>query len=146
MKKLLLLIPLLFLMVACTFSVSTVPAPTPAPTEISQYELSQITPEATFTPEPSSTLNATITGKLSYPSEFIPAMRVVAFSLTDGKAYFVDTAMNQGTYSLAVPGGKYYIVSYVYEGNAGQTDVADSFTLGGGPFSGGFTQMDRHPV
>jgi hypothetical protein len=68
-------------------------------------------------------------------------MRVVAFSLTDKKAYFVDTAKGQGQFSLNVPAGTYYLVSYTYEGNAGNTGQADSYTLGGGPFAGGYTQM-----
>ena len=68
-------------------------------------------------------------------------MRVVAFSLTDKKAYFVDTAKNQGQFSLKVPAGTYYLVSYPYEGIVGNTGVVDSYTLGGGPFAGGYTQM-----
>ena len=83
----------------------------------------------------------TVTGHLSYPSEFIPAMRVVAFSLTNGKAYFVDTARGQGLYSINVPAGVYYVVSYPYEGIAGHVGQVDSYTLGGGPFAGGYTQM-----
>lgn len=83
----------------------------------------------------------TITGHLSYPSEFIPAMRVVAFNLTNGKAYFVDTARGQGSYSISVPAGSYYVVSYPYEGIAGHTGQADYSALSGGPFAGGYTQM-----
>ncbi len=83
----------------------------------------------------------TITGHLSYPSEFIPSMRVAAFNLTDGKVYFVDTAKGQGSYSLNVPAGSYYVVSYPYEGTAGHTGQTTYSTLNGGPFSGGYTQM-----
>ncbi|HLO34014.1 MAG TPA: NBR1-Ig-like domain-containing protein [Anaerolineales bacterium] len=83
----------------------------------------------------------TVTGKLSFPSEFIPAMRVVLFSLKDGKAYFVDTARGQGAYSINVPTGTYYVVSYPYEGTPGHTGQVDSYTLGGGPFAGGYTKM-----
>ncbi len=63
------------------------------------------------------------------------------FSLTDGKAYFVDTAKGQGEYSISVPAGSYYVVSYIYEGIAGNTGQVDSYTLGGGPFAGGYTQI-----
>ena len=124
MKRLFLLIVSLVALLACNFSVSTEPA-------------------ATVTPPPSPTVPATgrITGKLSYPSEFIPPLRVVAFSLTDGRAYYVDTAMNQLEYSLEVPVGTYYVVSYLHEGTPGQTGQVDSYTLGGGPFAGGYTQM-----
>ena len=127
MKKLLLLIPILIALLACNFVVSTVPVLTP-------------TAQATFTPT-SEPLNATVTGKLSYPSEFLPPMRVVLFSLTDKKAYFVDTAKGQGEFSIDVPAGTYYLVSYLYEGTAGNTGQVDSYTLGGGPFAGGYTQM-----
>jgi hypothetical protein len=127
MKKLLLLIPILIALLACNFVVSTVPVLTPAA-------------QVVFTPT-SEPLNATVTGKLSYPSEFLPPMRVVLFSLTDKKAYFVDTAKGQGEYSIDVPAGTYYLVSYLYEGTAGNTGRVDSYTLGGGPFAGGYTQM-----
>lgn len=83
----------------------------------------------------------TIKGNLSYPSEFIPAMRVAAFSLTNGKAYFVDTAKDQNVYSIDVPPGTYYVVSYPYQGNPGNTGQVDSYTLGGGPYAGGYTKM-----
>jgi len=131
MKKLALLIPLLFVLLACNFGVSRIPLTQPIP------------PEATFTftPEPNPQFDATVTGKLSYPSEFLPPMRVVLFSLTDKKAYFVDTAKGQGQFSLNVPAGTYYLVSYPHEGTAGNTGQVDSYTLGGGPYAGGYTQM-----
>jgi hypothetical protein len=134
MRKLLLLIPSLVMLLACTIGISTNPALNATPT-------ASVFP--TFSPEPSpgAPLNGTITGKLSYPSEFIPPMRVVAFSLTDGKAYFVDTALNQTEYSIDVPAGTYYVVSYPHEGVPGNTGQVDSYTLGGGPFAGGYTQM-----
>jgi hypothetical protein len=124
MKKILLLIPILIALLACNFLVSTV-------TPNAQATL-------TFTSEP---LNATIAGKLSYPSEFLPPMRVVLFSVPNGKAYFVDTAKGQGQFSLNVPAGTYYLVSYPYEGTAGNTGQVDSYMLDGGPFAGGYTQM-----
>ena len=130
MKKLLLFVPLLLSILACNFAVSKFPTPT-----------SQVQATFTLPPEPSSHINATITGSLSYPSDFLPPMRVVAFSLTDKKAYFVDTAKNQGQFSLKVPAGSYYLVSYAYEGTAGETGQAESYILGGGSFAGGYTQM-----
>lgn len=84
--------------------------------------------------------DATLTGNLSYPSEFIPAMRVAAFSLTNGNVYFTDTAKGQGVYSLNVPGGTYYVVAYPYEGTPGNIGQAASWSMGGGTFSGGYTK------
>lgn len=138
MKRWLLLIPLFFALFACNFGVTTFRQVTP--TVLWQSPPASTMPPATVpaTPEPST---GTVTGKLSYPSEFIPAMRVVLFSLTDGKAYFVDTAKDQGEYSIDVPAGTYYVVSYPHEGVAGDTGEADSYTLDGGPLAGGYTQM-----
>ncbi len=134
MRKPLLLIPLLIVLLACNISINTTPT-----------LIATVTEQATFTPTPEPTptvpTNGTITGQLSYPSEFIPPLRVVAFSLTDGKAYFLDTAMNQREYSMDVPPGTYHVVSYLHEGVAGNTGQVDSYTLGGGPFAGGYTQM-----
>lgn len=134
MRKLLLLIPTLLALLACNISMSINPSLSTTPT-------AQPTFPSTAEPSPSAPLTGTITGKLSYPSEFIPPLRVVAFSLTDGKAYYVETAKNQPEYSLQVPVGTYYVVSYPHEGIAGNTGQVDSYTLGGGPFAGGYTQM-----
>jgi hypothetical protein len=143
MKKLLLLIPFILLTLACTFSINTFPVSTVSPSATSQFDASSIPPQApfTFTPESAGSADATVTGRLSFPSEYIPAMRVVLFSLTDGKAYFVDTALNQATYALQVPAGTYYLVSYMHEGTAGERGFAESYTLGGGSYAGGYTQM-----
>jgi len=80
-----------------------------------------------------------VTGSLSYPSEFIPPMRVVLFGLNDGKAYFVDTAYGQGSYSIDVPAGSYYVVSYSYQGVPGRTGQVDSYSYGPGSFAGGYS-------
>lgn len=139
------MILILVVLLACNFAVNTSRDFTATPTEFSQFDPSHIPPQATFTftPEPANEIhfNGTITGKLSYPSEFLPPIRVVLFSLTNGKAYFVDTAKGQGEFSIDVPAGTYYLVSYPYEGIAGNTGQMDSYTLGGGSFAGGYTQM-----
>ncbi len=82
----------------------------------------------------------TVTGNLSYPSEFIPPMRVVLFGLNDGKAYFVDTAYGQGSYAIDVPAGSYYVVSYSYQGVPGRTGQVDSYSYGPGSFAGGYSK------
>ena len=128
MRKLLLWTVLLGVLLACNLIKGTNPAVTDTPTALPEPSLS--------TP-----MNGIITGTLSYPSEFIPPLRVVAFSLTDNKSYFIDTAENQLEYSIDVPAGTYYVVSYLHEGVPGITGQADSYTLGGGPFAGGYTRM-----
>jgi len=54
-----------------------------------------------------------ISGTLSYPSEFIPPLRVVAFNLTTGRFYWVDTQRNQVTYQISnLTPGTYHVVAY----------------------------------
>jgi len=138
MKKLLLILPLLGAILACSFNVTSIPPAAPLATATSTIDLTHIPPQATFTPAPEWGI---VTGNLSYPSEFIPPMRVALFSLTDGKAYYIDTAKNEATYFLYVPVGTYYIVSYPYEGIAGTVGSVESFTPDGAEFAGGYTQM-----
>jgi hypothetical protein len=55
----------------------------------------------------------TIRGELSYPSEFLPAQRVVAFDAdTMAPVTWVDTREGQSGYALTVPPGSYCVVAY----------------------------------
>lgn len=66
----------------------------------------------------------TVSGNLSYPSEFIPAQRVIFYIANDFSQYYsVDTALNQSTYTIQVPEGMYVVVAYVIDGglSAGYT-------------------------
>lgn len=57
-----------------------------------------------------------IGGELGYPSEFIPAMRVVAFDVYSDAFYYVDTEENQGAYSMGeIPPGIYNVVAFIRE-------------------------------
>ena len=132
MKKILLLLPLLVIFSACdprsqptqdvnaivNATLTTVAQTAPAPTEI---------PSASAPTMPPMGL---ITGKLSYPSSLIPPMRVAFFNLTDGSVSYIDTGMNQGSYSTQLPVGTYHVVSYPYDANAAPAP-SDS-TLAGG--------------
>lgn len=61
-----------------------------------------------------------ISGSLSYPSEHIPPLRVTAFHLEEGHAYYVDTEENQLTYVIEnLPPGTYNVVAYTDSGVAG---------------------------
>ncbi len=58
----------------------------------------------------------TVNGKLSYPSEFIPAQRVILYVASNFTQYYsVDTVVNQSTYTIQVPEGTYYVVTYVID-------------------------------
>lgn len=74
-----------------------------------------------------ATLPATshIEGKLSYPSEFIPPLVVVAFTVGGGPGdyYYILTRQNQPAYSLPLPAGDYYVLAYVVS-----SDYAGGFT------------------
>ncbi len=57
-----------------------------------------------------------VNGKLSYPSEFIPAQRVILYAANDFTQYYsIDTAVNQSTYTIQIPEGTYFVVSYVID-------------------------------
>lgn len=57
----------------------------------------------------------TITGTLSYPSEIVPAQRVVAFDITDITRYYPVELPEGGTYSIEVPTGTYVVLSYLID-------------------------------
>lgn len=142
MRKFLLLFPFLLIMLACNFNTTIItpvpatrPADGPSATVAPAVEL-----PASATPEPEW---GSVAGSLSYPSDFVPPMRVVLFNLETGAAYYVDTAKDQRTYSLSVPPGTYYVVSYSYQGVPGESGV---ITAGvdlsvPGTFAGGYSQM-----
>ena len=80
-------------------------------------------PVGVETPIPAT---GSVSGSLSYPSEFIPAMQIVFFDVNDlSQWFFFNTAENTNTYQFdGLPVGTYYVVSYVV----------------GGDFGGGYTQ------
>lgn len=107
--------------VAQTFAAMTVQAALSQPAVVDTVSATS-TPTITVTPTP---VPGSISGKLSYPSQFIPAMRVVAFGL-DGYYYrYVDTMENDGSYQITglVP-GKYHVIAFVMDGS-----MAGGYTL-----------------
>jgi len=75
--------------------------------------------------EPDTEAEGTITGSLSYPSEAIPPLKVVAFDArSEAPVATVDTEAGQSTYSLSVPIGGYYVVAYTLDGR-----LAGGYTL-----------------
>ena len=77
---------------------------------------------------PTVLVTGSISGHLSYPSDFLPPMRVVAFDAANTLNYsYVDTLQGQSEYTISgLAAGVYHIVSY----------KVDSDTL-----AGGYTQM-----
>jgi len=66
-----------------------------------------------------------ITGALGYPSDQIPPLRVYAVEVGSGEYHTVDTELNQATYSLPVPPGKYHVLAYLLEEDS---DFAGGYT------------------
>ena len=77
-------------------------------------------------PYPPNISGGMISGTLSYPSEFIPPLRVVAFNLTTGRYYWVDTQRDQVTYQISnLTPGTYHVVAYFQEaGSAAGYSIA----------------------
>lgn len=72
-------------------------------------------PEGVSVPvAPAEVSTGSIAGALSYPSEFIPAMQVVAFNQKSGNWYMVTTSEGSGIYQIDnLPAGQYVLVSYL---------------------------------
>lgn len=90
---------------------ATCPAcPTPAPTSTP--------PLPTETPAPTATVQATgsVSGRLGYPSEMVPPLRVVAFNTLTGEYYWQNTVLNQTNYRFdALPVGTYHVLAYLID-------------------------------
>ena len=103
--------------------------PAELPSELPQAlpgELPGLFPQMTDEGPPILDLGSAIAGHLSYPSEGIPPLKVVAFDvITQAPVASVQTEAGQSTYSLSVPGGIYYVVAYTLDGQlAGGYTVA----------------------
>ncbi len=74
-------------------------------------------------PAPGKTKTETsgaISGKLSYPSESIPPLHVVAFNTETSYYYWVATNTNQGSYTITnLPPGTYHVIAYNQAGLPG---------------------------
>jgi hypothetical protein len=94
---------------------------------------------------PPGGLSGSIGGTLSYPSEGIPPMVVVAFHVggSPNDFYYVTIDQNQGTYQIDnLPVGQYYIVAY---------PMLEGITLKGGytqavPCGLSVSCMDHSPI
>jgi len=68
-------------------------------------------------PPPDSSKFGIISGSLSFPSEHIPALRIVAFDIYNGTYYWVDTVENQQSYQIKkLFPGYYTVVAYPLTG------------------------------
>jgi|GEM_PF-1474347 len=99
-------------------------SPVPLPTET---EMPGQTELPTQTEPPPAT--GSISGALSYPSEFIPPQRVVAINTFTGDYYYVDTESNQTEYTIEnVPPSTYHIIAYLLNEDGTTEDFAGGYT------------------
>ncbi len=72
--------------------------------------------DAGWPKDPVDDTTGAISGELGYPSEYIPAMRVVAFDVHSDAFYYVDTVENQGDYRIDdLAPGTYHVVAFMRE-------------------------------
>jgi len=84
--------------------------------------------EPTATPELAADTGA-IAGKVSYPSDFIPPLRVVAFATDNSGWYEVRTEVNQRTYVLeGLPPGTYTVVAYAEDADGQVTGYSAGYS------------------
>ena len=101
--------------------------PTATSSALQPTDTAASTPASTNTPsntsasptEESDGVPGVISGSLSYPSEQIPRLAVVFFNLNDGSWWWIGTAVNQTSYQMTVPVGRYHVVAYAEGGLAG---------------------------
>ena len=70
-------------------------------------------PTDTPTPVPTTVPTGSISGKLGFPSSFIPPLRIVAINTVTGHYWWQNTVENQSSYRFTdLPVAKYYVLAY----------------------------------
>lgn len=108
----LLILPLILLAGVSCYPQGPATIPPAAATAVTATSFPTVTPTlalATLSSRPGS-----ISGHLSYPGDYIPELRVVAFAADNpGQYYYVDTVQNQSVFQiLNIPAGSYHIIAY----------------------------------
>ena len=130
MRKFIILVPLALLLTFCSTNNPSA-APTADIAAIVNATLTAFVPaQVDLEPALPAPVGGSISGRLGYPADAIPPLKVVAFRVGSDEFFFVETALNQPTYRIEnLPEGKYNVVAYTLGG--------DSFPAG---LSGGYTQ------
>lgn len=103
-----------------TCPVCELPTPTPPPPPTA-------TPTTGPTPTATTGPTGSISGRLAYPSEFLPAQRVIAFNTVTGYYYWLNTPDGQGYYKLDnLPVGTYHVLAYLV--NKPSDDLRAAYT------------------
>ncbi len=124
MKKFFLLVPLALLLAFCA------PAPAAQPaSDVASIVSATLTAVAANGQAVSSVQAGGIEGRLNYPADSLPAMRIVAFQIATGQYYSVDTAAGQSTYRLdGLPEGKYNVLAYTLGNETIPAGLAGGYT------------------
>lgn len=94
----------------CTVEVPSAIPPQPTATIVTT------TPEPTATQAPTARPTGSLSGKLGYPSEAIPPLRIVAFNTLTGEYYWQNAVTNQSTYRFTeLPAATYHVLSYLID-------------------------------
>jgi len=70
----------------------------------------------------------TITGQLSFPSEYIPPLRIIAFDVDDLDQFYTLEVTAGDTFAIEVPAGTYYLLSYMLDPDVGDPDFAGAYS------------------
>ena len=129
---------LLLLLAGCT------PAPPPAPAPVAEAEPAPVQDPAEaaglvapIPVEVTGPLPARLTGRVNYPSEELPVMRVCAVDSTDpGTAVCFRTEAGQATWMLDVPAGAWWLLAWPQDtgtaGDPGLLSAASACLASGG--------------
>jgi hypothetical protein len=122
-----LLIPLALLLTFCS-AVPAQPQPTADVAQIVSATLTAYVPEQ-IEIQPTIAIGGSISGRLGYPSDFIPPLKIVAFRVGGSETYSVQTTLNQTTYRIEnLPEGKYNLVAYALNEDGSPSGLAGGYT------------------
>lgn len=134
----------LLLLAACAPAPDPVPpsVATAAPAPDPAVAAGLVAPDAPDIPV-AAQVTARITGRVTYPSEALPAMRVCAVDSTNpGRASCFRTALHQATYMLDVPPGDWWLMAWPQDtGTAGDPGL---LSVASACLASGATGCDDH--
>ncbi|MEA3327063.1 MAG: hypothetical protein U9R53_07105 [Chloroflexota bacterium] len=73
-------------------------------------------------------VQGTITGQLSFPSEYIPPLRIVAFDVDDVDKFVMKEVAITDTFTIDVPPGTYYVLAYLLDPDVMDPDFAGAYS------------------
>ena len=133
MKKLFLLLPMILTLLACG-PVVVQTQPTQDVSAIVNATLTAVAqnnqPAAMpVTSVPQGVEFGSIAGSLTFPSETLPVLRVVATKTDYSQTYYVDTLANQNTYQIDnLPAGSYTVVAYTFLADGKPSNTGGAYT------------------